>query len=310
MQPADVTVVIPTHNRLSMLEAALNSALAQEFDGAVTIIVVDDGSQDGTADRVQQCYPQVHLIRLPQNVGAYAARNRAIQATRSRYIAFLDSDDLWEPDYLKTQVAALEGRDRCFGVSDVVIWRVDTNQKEINHQQPNLQRYGSLFHHLLVGGSFICTPSSVVFPRALFLEVGWFDETLRIAGDTDFYLRCLLAGYSPLFTKRPLVTWREHGNQLTHRKHDDLRMQGRLLRAQQYYPLIEKRVTIVSLQQIQAEICLNFAGKHCVNHSFKQWLNLSIQSARYFSWRYTLWQMLRQMKRLLVRQFMVSESSL
>jgi glycosyltransferase involved in cell wall biosynthesis len=308
MQLTDVAVVIPTHNRKSMLEAALNSVLAQEFDGTIAIIVVDDCSQDGTADWVQQCHPQVHLIRLPQNVGAYAARNRAIQVANSRYIAFLDSDDLWEPDYLKSQITALAGRDRCFGVSDVVIWRVDTKQKEVNHQQPNLQRYGSVFHHLLVGGSFICTPSSVVFPRDLFLEVGWFDETLRIAGDTDFYLRCLLAEYSPVFTKRPLVMWREHGQQLTHHKHDEQRMQGRLLRAQQYYSLVEKRVAIVSLQQIQAEIYLTFAGKYCVNYSFKQWLNLSIQSARFFSWRYTLWQMMRQIKRLLVRQFMPLES--
>ncbi|WAL59165.1 glycosyltransferase family 2 protein [Thermocoleostomius sinensis] len=301
MSLVDVAVVIPTHNRRLMLEEALNSVLAQSFDGTIRIIVVDDCSQDDTADVIRQRYPQVNLIPLPHNVGAYAARNRAIELTNSRYVAFLDSDDLWEPDYLTIQIDALAGHDRSFCVSDVVIWRVDTKQKEVNQQQPNVQRYGSAFHHLLVGGSFICTPSSVVFPSTLFMEVGQFNESLRIAGDTDFYLRCFLAGYAPIYTKQSLVIWREHGNQLTHRKNDGLRMQERLIRAQEYYPLIAKQEAIVSLQQIQAEIYLTFAGKHCANHAFGQWLRLALQSARYFSWLYTLQQMIRQIKRLLMR---------
>src|SRR5687768_2408040 len=99
----DVSIIIPTYNRLSMLEEALGSVLSQEFDGSVEIIVVDDHSQDGTSDKIRQEYGAVHVIQLEENIGNYAARNLGLTRARGKYVAFLDDDDLWEPTYLRTQ---------------------------------------------------------------------------------------------------------------------------------------------------------------------------------------------------------------
>ena len=239
----DVSVIIPTYNRISMLEEALDSLYAQEFDGTVEIIVVDE--------------------------------------------------------YLKSQIASLEGKERCFSVCGVAIWNTAKNKKGRAKQKPNLERYSSPLHHLLVEGSYICTPSSVVFPRQVFDEVGLFDEELKIAGDTDFYIRCLLADYQQVSLEMPLAIWRNHGDQLTNSKNDHLRMEGRLLRVHKYYPLIEKRVDIVSLKDIYAEIYTLFARKCCLSQRFFQWIVLSIRSTHYASLGYILFNMLRDIKILI-----------
>ena len=93
-----------------MLEEALASVFKQEFDGTVEVIVVDNNSQDSTPEVVGQKYPDVHLISLKKNVGAYVSRNRALLEAKGKYIAFLDSDDIWKTNYLKTQIAALQGK--------------------------------------------------------------------------------------------------------------------------------------------------------------------------------------------------------
>ena len=299
MRSPDVSVIIPTYNRFSMLEEALASVFAQEFDGVVETIVVDDNSQDGTSAAVSQKYPEVCLISFKENVGAYVTRNRALSEAKGKYIAFLDSDDLWEPTYLKTQIAALKGKERCFSVSGVIVWYTATNKKEIGNQKPRLNRYGSPFHHLLVGGSFICTPSSTVFPRQVFDDVGFFEET-RIAGDADLYLRCLLADYYPIFTDLPVAIWRHHGDQITTTmRNEEVRLNGRLSRAGRYYPLVKERVDIVPLQQIYAEIYKLFAGKYFRENYFLDWLLLYIKSASHASWQYALVNMLRDIKTLL-----------
>ena len=284
-----------------MLEEALASIYAQDFDGVVEIIVIDDCSQDGTSEILKRKHPNIRLISLEQNVGHHIARNCAIVKAKGKYIAFLDSDDLWEPNYLKSQITALEGKERCFSVSGVIVLYTATDKKEIGNQKPRLNRYSSPFHHLLVGGSFICTPSSAVFPRKVFDEVGLFDEETRIAGDADLYLRCLIADYSPIFTDLPVAIWRNHGDQLTTTmKNEEARLKGRLSRAGRYYPLVKERVDIVPLKQIYAEIYRLFAGKYFRANYFLDWLLLYIKSASYASWHYALVNMLRDIKILLI----------
>ena len=99
-----VTAVIPTYNRRHTLARAIDSVL-QQSDPVDELIVVDDGSTDGTADFVRQTYPSVQLIRQ-DNRGVSGARNTGIRAARGTWIALLDSDDSWLPDKMASIRAA------------------------------------------------------------------------------------------------------------------------------------------------------------------------------------------------------------
>src|SRR5258708_5666161 len=100
------SVVIPTYNRCRMLSEAVASVLRQA-DPAIEIVVVDDGSSDGTADMLARDYPQVRAI-FQANQGPAAARNRGIAASTGEWIAFLDSDDIWLGNKVALERSLLE----------------------------------------------------------------------------------------------------------------------------------------------------------------------------------------------------------
>ena len=301
IQSPDVSVIIPTYNRISMLEEALASVFSQDFDGIVEIIVVDDNSQDGTSEIISKKYPEIRLIRLKQNVGCCAARNRALVQAKGKYIACLDSDDLWETNYLKTQLAALKGNERCLSVSALVIWNTEKDHRQTYLQKPNLKRYTSLFQQLLVAGTFIYTPSSVVFPRQVFTEVGLFDEIYRLGGDRDLYIRCLLAKYSLIFTGLPTAILRVHDKgRMTDFKTFEMRIKTQFARADKFYPLVEKCTDIASIEQIYAEIYTNGASRYFRNKYWSKWLSLSIKSARHANFFYALSSMINDIRGLLM----------
>ena len=104
-----ISVVIPTYNRAKLLSRALESAL-QQLHPADEIIVVDDGSDDNTREVVEAFGSAVRYF-YQSNAGASSARNRGVDEARSPWIAFLDSDDQWSPDYLERMVRAIEGTD-------------------------------------------------------------------------------------------------------------------------------------------------------------------------------------------------------
>ena len=104
-QQYQVSVVIPTYNRLSVLPRALDSVFGQTLP-ALEVIVVDDGSTDGTADWVRANYPKARVIEQ-ENRGVSAARNTGIRESCGQWLAFLDSDDSWLPKKLHEQVQAL-----------------------------------------------------------------------------------------------------------------------------------------------------------------------------------------------------------
>lgn len=284
-----------------MLEEALARVASQDFDGLIEIIVVDDNSQDRTPEIVRQKYPHVHLISLKQNVGPYIARNRALLEAKGRYIAFLDSDDFWEINYLRTQISALTGKERCFCVSDLITWNTTKNSNKIRLQRPNLVKFTSPIHHLLAWG-FIYTPSSVVFPRRLFDEVGLFDETYRVGGDTELYARCLIAGYQPIFTGLPVVIQRKHNEgQMTDVKNLGIRQKSRFYRVNKLYPLVKDHFDIVPIRRIYAEVHREFASQYFKKKHLLNWTTSSIASAYYASPQYALFNMMRDIKKHLVQ---------
>lgn len=98
-----VSVIIPTYNRREYVQEAIDSALAQTFTD-YEIIVIDDGSTDGTSEALQARYGNRIHYEWQENQGESVARNRGIELARGEYIAFLDSDDLWHPEKLAKQI--------------------------------------------------------------------------------------------------------------------------------------------------------------------------------------------------------------
>ena len=196
-----VSVVIPTFDRGSVLPRALDSVLAQTRP-ADEILVVDDGSSDGTAALAER-YPTVRWLH-GRNRGVSAARNRGIRESRGDWLAFLDSDDGWEPEKLELQLAALAT------VSDPALVHCDEtwirNGRRVNPRLRHRKRGGWIFRHCLP--LCVISPSAAMVHRRVFAEIGEFDEDLPACEDYDLWLR-LTSRFPVLYLDRRLVI--KHG---------------------------------------------------------------------------------------------------
>jgi glycosyltransferase involved in cell wall biosynthesis len=201
----DVSVVIPTYNRSDRLEGAIRSALDQE-PKPHEIIVVDDGSTDGT-DRIQltSIDPCIRVIRHESNRGGGAARNTGIDAARGKWIAFLDADDLWLPGKLALQLAQINkaGEEKVFACGNVVFEGRIYDGQLYNSRPPyngeDISRY-----FLLHGCTF--QTSTLLVPSDLAREVR-FDERLRRHQDWDFSLRLLKYGAHFVYSHQALAKY-------------------------------------------------------------------------------------------------------
>ena len=210
--PISISVIIPTYNRFVALQNALASVYAQTLPPS-EVIVVDDGSTDGTAEMVRREYPDVKLL-IQNNQGVSAARNTAIQVAEGDWIALLDSDDEWLPKKLETQMAALEKAPQVLLCHTDEIWI--RNGVRVNQMKKHEKRGGHIFEHCL---PLCCmSPSSVLIHRHVFDELGLFDEALPACEDYDYWLR-FCAKYPVLFIDTPLLKkYGGHEDQLS-RKH-------------------------------------------------------------------------------------------
>jgi glycosyltransferase involved in cell wall biosynthesis len=179
-----VSVVIPTRDRLSLLTRALESVHDQTYSN-LEVIVVDDGSIDGTPDILARD-DRVRLIRLDASVGGAAARNRGIAAARGDLIAFLDSDDQWLPEKLSAQVAVFEHNPR---VGAVYCRHFDHDDETGVRSQSKGRIYTGDIMPELLSGNCPRTVSLFVVRKSALERAGGFDEGLRGFQDTDLWLR-------------------------------------------------------------------------------------------------------------------------
>jgi glycosyltransferase involved in cell wall biosynthesis len=206
---APVSVIMAAWNRPQFLAPAIASVLAQR-DVDLELLVVDDGSDAPTRQLLRAVdHPAARVLWLEHCGSPAAVRNAGVTASRGRYVAFMDSDDLWRPDKLRRQLDSLGVRPACRwgytavehvdaqGVpvkpAGIVSWRM--------HAGPTREAVACLRAH--------CALPTVIVERELLLEVGGFDESLPLFEDYDLWLRLALRSEADAVAE-PLVQLRRH----------------------------------------------------------------------------------------------------
>lgn len=209
-----ISVIIPTYNRADVLSRALDSVLAQTYAKALEVIVVDDGSTDGTAELIIGSYPMVRYIEQA-NLGVSAARNAGLAVASGDWVALLDSDDEWLPEKLERQFAELDatGLKACHTEE---IWI--RNGVRVNQMNKHRKVGGWIFEHCLP----LCamSPSSIVIHRSILEAVSSngiaiFDEALPACEDYDLWLR-LCSRFEVAYLSEPCIRkYGGHSDQLS-----------------------------------------------------------------------------------------------
>lgn len=220
-----MSVIIPAYNGERFIRAAIESVQAQTLPVS-EIIVVDDGSTDRTAEIAESLGAVV--IRQP-NGGVSAARNVGIRAATQPWIALLDADDLWEPEKIELQWAAIEQ------YPDVALVYSGLTPFLNPSCSPRLRQVFSKFTPItwpalsecvayyaevpedFLGGEVARCPSTVMARRDVLINVGLFDETLQFYEDYECFLR-VLARHSFVIVERPLVGRRIHDENVSHNR--------------------------------------------------------------------------------------------
>ncbi len=214
----DVAVVIPTYNRRAMVCEAVKSVLAQR-NANFELMVVDDGSTDGTWDELTQIaavandHAQWEMMRIERtpNRGPAAARNTGVAMAAARFVAFLDSDDLWLSHKLNRQIAFMREHPE-YAISQTgEIWM--RNGRRVNPGVRHRKRAGDVFADSLL--TCLISPSAVIMRTDLFRESGGFDEDMAAAEDYDLWLRLLTDHEVGLIDEQLVIRRAGHPGQLS-----------------------------------------------------------------------------------------------
>jgi glycosyltransferase involved in cell wall biosynthesis len=204
-----VSVIIPTYNRRDYLKEAVESVLAQSGD-TPEVIVVDDGSTDGTAAVLRSFGASLRHVAQPRS-GVSSARNKGIRIAAGDWLAFLDSDDLWLPRKLAVQLDYIRENPSIRVCQTEETWI--RNGKRINPKKFHKKPAGHCFPLLL--DRCLVSPSAVMIHRDVFGEVGYFDESLPACEDYDLWLR-IGCRYPIGLIEEPLIVKRGgHPDQLS-----------------------------------------------------------------------------------------------
>lgn len=254
-----VSIIVPAYNCAHFLPEALDSILAQQYPN-IEVIVVDDGSSDGSAEIAEAYGSPVKVIRQ-KNQGPAAARNRGVRESRGEYLAFLDGDDVWLPGKLLAQLEYFASHKEVGIVyGNFKRWRMneagDYPPKEafITSEQNGgiVDRESGWIYHQLLLDSIICIITAVI-PRSLFETLGGFDESLRVGEDYDFWLRAsrLVQAHK---LARDVALYRTNNSSTTHITRPINYEQVVLLRVVEKYGLASPNGVAISEKQIRARL--------------------------------------------------------
>lgn len=204
-----ISAIIPTYNRSSFLTEAIRCVRGQDFHD-YELIVVDDGSTDDTQRTIEPFAGKLTYI-YQENRGVSSARNLGLRLANGRYVAFLDSDDLWLKNKLSKQISQMEARpDLMICYTDEVWIR---RGKRVNPMKKHAKYSGWIFERCLP--LCIISPSSAMMRRELFNEIGLFDENLPVCEDYDFWLRASCRFQIKFIDEKLIVKRGGHEGQLS-----------------------------------------------------------------------------------------------
>ena len=206
----DISVIIQTYNRCDLLKRAINSVIKQTITPK-EIIIVDNGSTDQTYQMVSSLFPEINYF-IEKKRGVSAARNKGILESKSKWIAFLDSDDAWKPTKLEKQMEySVFNQDKYRIIHTDETWY--RNKKFLNQLKKHKKSGGNIFKNSL---QLCCiSPSSVVLKKQIFDDYGLFDENLEVCEDYDMWIR-ITAKEEVGFLDSPLVLkYGGHSDQLS-----------------------------------------------------------------------------------------------
>jgi len=214
-----VTIVTPAYNSAGFIAETIASALAQTH-GDFELIVVDDGSTDDTIDVVHRTAagdPRVIVMSSPHG-GPAAARNVALEAARGRYLALLDSDDVWMPSYLEEQIRLLEQTPDCAIVTANAINRGGVLDGRPIWPQTSGVRVMTM-RDVILEQNAVCIMA--VFRRCVLDRIGLFDRAFTGNEDYEFWMRAANAGFGIVQNRRPLGCYRRRAGSVSD---DEIRM--------------------------------------------------------------------------------------
>ncbi len=211
-----VSVVMPTFNGAKYIEQAIDSALAQTYP-SLEIIVVDDGSTDATAELVKSYGDKVTYI-LQQNQGTAAAYNKGITAASGDLVAFLEQDDIWQPEKNAQQVRLFATNDRLgmvFSPVHLLQEGAPSKHSDLDDQQgEGVCSFADFFAR-----NRVLNCSSVMVRRDVLQHVGGFHKHLKLGFDYDLWLR-ISAEYGVYCLATPFTIYRIHGDNQSKDEHD------------------------------------------------------------------------------------------
>jgi glycosyltransferase involved in cell wall biosynthesis len=216
-----VSVIIPTHNRQNGLIRAIDSARAQSWPPA-QIIVVDDKSNFSVSSFLFDRYGNsIQVISNDRNLGPAGSRNIGARAAKGEYIAFLDSDDYWYPEKLEKQLAVFAAN-KDVGLVYCNQWYVSPDGLQSGFKDKLIDN--QLWERLL-DGWLMPNPSTLVFRRSVFMQLGGFDPQLRSSEDHDLWLRLAQAQIPVAYCPERLsyFSW-DHCDRLSY--NDEIRLNG------------------------------------------------------------------------------------
>jgi glycosyltransferase involved in cell wall biosynthesis len=213
----EVSVVIPTRDRWELLsQHGLPSVLGQ-LSVDLEVIVVDDGSIDGTATRLAEAdEPRLRVLRHEQSRGMAAARNAGIAAARGEWLAFLDDDDLWSPRKLRVQLDTA----RATGADFVYVRAVVLYENGSIVPSGRLPDGKHLSAALLESDMIPASGSNIVARTRLVRDLGGFDEHLRYSADWDLWIRLALSGSGAACDEILAAHFKHGSNDLLRYRHD------------------------------------------------------------------------------------------
>jgi glycosyltransferase involved in cell wall biosynthesis len=208
----EVSVVIPTRNRLEMLQQTLETVLGQQGVD-VEVIVIDEGSSDGTPAWLATLDdPRVQFVRHDEPRRLPGARNAGVSRATAPLVAFVDDDDLWSAGKLRAQLDEMRRTGASWSCVGCVHVDEHLEPVAVSHAAPAAEMAELLLRYNAVPGG----GSGVVIERSVLEQAGGFDETLNAVEDWECWLRVVAVAGPPATIDRPLLAYRRLSHSMSH----------------------------------------------------------------------------------------------